>query len=222
MRFRDELDYIENNSEYGTKGLTEKGKINGRMDMPPHDFEGLDTEELSAVQVYERLVFAKIAGYMGEHAELVWKLDPIDRKLFPDYETATTPSPEKSDKNQPDVIQHACSRMDTVVAKNTEQILRSREKARQARDEYQAFMKKNGLTDHMDDSKITLGAKRFWTKSAFWSKTGWWALLFAFVVIESFINGKFFADQVGGSEDMMWRQAILISAVNPTSHFVVI
>ena len=214
MRFRDELDDIENNSEYGTKGLTEKGKINGRMDMPPHDFEGLDTEELSAAQVYERLVLAKIAGYMGEHAELVWKLDPIDRKLFPDYETATTPLPEKSDKNQPDVIQHACSRMDTVVAKNTEQILKSRENARQARDEYQAFMEKNGLTYHMDDSEIFLSDKRFWKKQTFWSKVGWWALLVVSVGVESYINRRFFEGQVGGLGDEMWRQAILISVVN--------
>ncbi len=202
--FRPELDVIENDPEIGTEALKKKGETNGRMDLPPNNHEGLDLVELDVVKGYERLFLAEKAGYLDGLAELERVLQSSDPRLFPSDGNPPVSEGTQSNSEQSMIVQNACSDMDNIIRENTGKILKSRDKACQAKSEYQAFRKQNGLKNDIEvRSKIY--------------KALWWIVLLIFFLAESLINGLFFAMQEeGGMGNILewWLQAALISAVN--------
>ena len=199
--FRPELDVIENDPEIGTEALKKKGETSGRMDMPPSNHEGTDLVELDVVKGYERLFLAEKAGYLDGLAELERVLQSSDPRLFPSDGNSAEPPTTESDNEQSMVVQNACADMDNAIAESTGKILKSREKACQAKVEYSAFKKRNGLTEDIEIPS----RKR---------KALWWVVLFIVFLIESLINGLFFAEQFGGRIIHWVSQAALISTVN--------
>ena len=206
FRFRPELDEIEKDPEIGTEALKRKGETNGRMNLPPSNHEGLDLVELAVVKGYDHLLLAEKAGYLDGLAELERASLTLDHRLFPTGGSTSTPPTTKSDNDRSMVVQQACSDMDTTIEENTEKILKLREKACHAKSEYQAFKKQNGLTYDIEDEI----EKRSKKHMALWGVV----VLFIVFLVESLINGIFFAAQYESDLIRRGLPALLISAVN--------
>ncbi|MDE2834025.1 MAG: hypothetical protein OXM02_05840 [Bacteroidota bacterium] len=199
--FSNELDALDEHPEIGSKALEEKGKINGRMDSPPADYDGLDLVELQAVKGYEFLVAAHQRGYQVEHATLAAHLAELDQRIFEGGGNShTTLEPETEQESLPR-IQRACSDMDTVVAEESARLLELRQAATEAQQEFNRFRQVHNRTED-----IEIPRKK---------DTGWsWGIVFGIVFFETLINGLFFAMHAGGEYIQWWGQALLISAVN--------
>lgn len=199
--FRAELDAIENDPIVGTVVLKAKGEINGGMDMPPSDYDGLDLVELEVVKGYEHLIQSKAAGYRSELLEIERKIASLDPRIFLADGNSSSLLDSQSNNKRPVDFERARSDMETVVTENLGRIRKSRDRASRARDEYLAFKEKNELT-----TDIELRSGKFKSKN--------WALLVIVLVTETLINGIFFGGIAGTNFIANGLPAILISSVN--------
>ena len=199
--FAHELDVIENDPEIGTSALIRHGEINGRQDMPPRSDREYDVIELKIIKVYERLILAQTRGYEVDYRKLHAKLNSLDPQLCsPDISQIDTED-TRTDSGQSTIVEKACSDMDTIITERSQSILNKREKVLQSQDEYETFKDKNGICDEL----YVANGKH---------KVKAWILIISVFLIETMINGLFFANESQDQYLHWWSQAVLISTVN--------
>jgi len=193
--FRPTLEAISYDSEVGTEALIAEGKSNGAKDLPPQNWEGLDEVELKVVKAYQLLIDGATSGHDKDQWGLISKLKSINPRLFP--------SDGAPDDDYSSQVEGARSEMETMIAKNKSTIQNKLARFCDAKKEYVAFKKENKL-----NHDLSLPAR---LRNKAWP----WILLSAILLIETLINGLFFAQQVGWFDIIAFiAQAFLIAVVN--------
>jgi len=199
--FSIELEAISEHPVVGTEALIAEGQSNGKKDLPPKEFEGLDVTERKVFSAYERLIDAETKGYMRDQSRLVSKLKSLNSRLF----LSDMNADHFLEDDHSILVDQARSDMETKILKKKNDIENKKNRACDAEKEYQAFKEENQLNHDLD-----LPTKR-------WSRAKPWLWLVVILVVESVLNGWFFGQQIGGSNYLRFTaEALLISTVNVT------